>query len=83
MKRSLSIEDIHTEKYDIFESLVAEIFLEPIDENLVNGLVIVVRETTNILRIFESFWAQNRPILQIRHFCSVLFCENHLSLAKS
>ena len=33
--------------------------------------------------VHEIFWAQNRPILQIKQFCSVLFYDNYLSLAKS
>ena len=32
--RGLSAEHLHTGKYDIFESLIAEIYLYSIDENL-------------------------------------------------
>ena len=34
LQRGLSAEDLCAEKYEIFESLVAEMFLQPIDENL-------------------------------------------------
>ena len=58
-RRGLSVEHLCEEKYDFFESLFAEIFLQPIDENLCPWKYFLH------LSVHESFREQNRPILQI------------------
>ena len=78
VKRGLPVENLFTEKDDIFVSLVAEIFLQPIDETL---CLWNYKHFAHFL-VHEIFSKQNRPILQIKHVCSVLFYENHQNLAK-